>query len=338
MSMISNFVKVSLKDNSIGQIQQNAQSRNSFVLNYPCTKTNACTPYILDVSKGVYQFECWGSIAAQWNAATPGKGGYTSGLLIVNKPTTLYVYIGNIGLFNAVKELKEDNGIGDLPGGATDIRLNTSDNWWDPKTLISRIMVAAGGGGAEWDTSIGGNGGGIEGGESQYIDEETEDKYVCKGASQTNGNDCVTIGSFQAVKGEFGTAGVQTPNSDGSGLGGHGGGGYYGGTSYYYAFAGSGGSSFISGHKECNAVKDQIDPIEHSNQPNHYSGFIFSHTKMIGGNQEMPLPTGLKDKGIHTGKGAFRITLLFYQFQCTFKTRFNLSLIPLLFSLFHNEK
>ena len=76
-----------------------------------------------------------------------------------------YVFIGKTGFYNAVKffdKLVVDT----LPGGATDVRLNISENWWDTESLLSRIMVAAGGGGSEWTSSIGGHGGGLQGGSS----------------------------------------------------------------------------------------------------------------------------------------------------------------------------
>ena len=33
----------------------------------------------------------------------------------------------------------------------------------------------------------------------------------------------------------------------------------------------------------------------------------------------MPLPNSPTEEGIHTGTGAFRITLVMYQYQCTYK-------------------
>ena len=342
MKMIKNFVKISLKDSSKGQIKETIQTRKSIVLNYPCSDSSDCTPYILDVSKGVYKFESWGSKGGEWakdenNKSTPGLGGYTAGTLFVSKSTKFFVYIGNIGFFNAIKELKSDNSyIYSTPGGATDVSLNYSENWWDNYSLISRIMVAAGGGGAEWTASIGGNGGGLTGGESisakHASDSEVYEKH-CPGATQTSGSECISFGSYSSFRGEFGSAGKTEPFMDqlGEDYGGFGGGGYYGGTSYTYAYAGSGGSSFISGHKGCDAVKEQTESIEHTGQPNHYSGFVFTNTKMISGNETMPLPTSPTKEGIHSGKGAFRITLIIYQFQCTYKKSLFSSLIPNLF-------
>ena len=336
--MIKNFVKISLK-NSSEKIVEEIQTRKSLVLNYPCSNSHSCTPYVIELSKGVYKFECWGSKGGGWSSSaitsqksTPGLGGYTAGNLFVQKPTKFFVYIGNVGFFNAAKEMTHSLN-GAFPGGATDVRLNYSENWWDNYSLISRIMVAAGGGGAEWAASIGGNGGGLIGGESTSADSSTgsgvfEDR--CQGATQTNSSNCVTFEIFvndvftpcSAVPGQFGSSTIPDPiihSGDVSDWGGFGGGGYYGGTSYQYTFAGSGGSSFISGHEECNAVKDQTEVIEHTNTPFHYSGFVFTNTEMISGNETMPLPTDPTKRGTYNGEGAFRITILFYHYQCTYK-------------------
>ena len=67
--------------------------------------------------------------------------------------------LGAVGFFNTVKDFEDKIVKGGFAGGATDVRLATSEKWWENETLISRIMVAAGGGCAEWTASIGRNGG-----------------------------------------------------------------------------------------------------------------------------------------------------------------------------------
>ena len=323
--MINHFAHVSLYKDDLGTIARSEETKKSFVLSYPCSLSYQCTPYVLKLKVGTYKFECWGSSATTWKS-TPGLGGYTSGILYVHKPTTFYVYVGTQGFFNAMKE-NPNLHTTPRPGGATDIRLNYSDNWWDEITLISRIMVAAGGGGAEWNWSIGGNGGGLQGGESLYYSNK------CPGATQTSGSECddITIfdgSTFSASKGSFGSAGIIQPYQNDFGP--TGGGGYYGGTSYPYSFSASGGSSFISGHIGCDAVKDQTETIEHTGQPNHYSGFIFTNTEMISGNNSMPIPTSLNERQIYSGKGAFRLTLIHYQYHCTYhNTKFRF--LPILY-------
>ena len=315
--MINHFAQVSLYKDGLGKIVRSKETKKSFVLSYPCDD-NKCTPYVLKLKPSVYKFECWGSSSQEWIAdqskSIPGFGGYTSGFLYVHHPTTFYVYVGQQGFFNTMKGKEDSPFIDSLPGGATDVRLNASENWWDTSSLISRIMVAAGAGAAEWGNSIGGHGGGIEGGNSSYR------LQPCAGATQISGSKCDPILHNQVLHtpstGSFGSAGIIEPVSTND-YGAIGGGGYYGGTSYPYTFAGSGGSSFISGHEGCDAVKEQIDPIEHTGQPNHYSGFVFKNTEMISGNNSMPVPTSLTERRIYKDLGAFRLTLIYYQYHCT---------------------
>ena len=339
--MIKNFVQISLKEQDKGTIQEKI-NKNSLLLSYPCQSTTYCTPYVLKLSPGVYKFECWGSQGGQWSGESkPGLGAYTTGTLFIPRPTEFFVYIGNQGFFNALKAESQEQTF-PSPGGATDVRLNASNNWWDISSLASRIMVAAGGGGAEWNASIGGNGGDLLGGESfsaiSRDSNEVQDE-PCPGATQTSGSQCDTIyyadGQYPAVAGHFGYSVLPDPlnNSGVADYGGLGGGGYYGGTSYKYSFAGSGGSSFISGHKGCDAVKDQSEIINHTGDCFHYSGYTFTQTKMIPGNETMPLPESLSSQNIHYGSGAFRITILLYNFKCTFKRSLYYSLIPNLFIL-----
>ena len=327
--MIQNFVKLSLKekDGVQGRINISQKTKRSFVLSYPCEDSNKCTPYVLKLSSGVYRFECWGSRGGDWESgssrSTPGLGGYTAGTLFLQNPTTMYVYIGTVGFFNGIKEYeKQFGGVYATSGGATDVRLKTSDNWWDSSSLISRIMVSGGGGGAEWGSSYGGHGGGIEGGTSI-----SNNFQLCKGGTQTSGSQCDSIQmnlthNQVPITGTFGSGGktiLQNPTA--LDYGGFGGGGYYGGTSYPWAYAGSGGSSFISGFQGCNAVKEQTDVIVPKNDPIHYSRHVFVNPIMIQGNNTMPLPSSFTEKSIYKGIGAFRISLLFYCHQCTEKIR-----------------
>ena len=251
----------------------------------------------------------------------------------------LYVYVGTMGFFNAVKDLNPGSGV--MPGGATDVRLNYSNNWWDHNSLISRIMVAAGAGSGEWRASIGGNSGGLTGGESTSGRTQTGTSAYstkCPGATQTGASTCDSFstsiqGSTRtcvSAAGTFGSAGKPSPivYDNFNDYGGWGGGGYYGGTSYQYAFAGSGGSSFISGYEGCDAVKNQSS-IEHTGQPNHYSGMIFTQSEMInGGSSLMLLPSEISRKGVYTGSGAFRLTLLMYKCKCTCKNSLSFTVSP----------
>ena len=335
--MISNFVKFALVDSKKGDINA-TKTRKSVTLRYPCSSKIVCTPYKLTLSPGSYQFECWGSKGfTYFSAATTGKGAYTRGLITFYSKTELYIYIGATGLFNSYNNnsyVRSSN----PGGGATDVRLVYHEEWSNIESLKSRIMVAAGGGGAEWQGAKGGDGGELEGGESTSFNlNGVAFQEKCKGPTQTNAISCPTYDTVGAPHaGTFGVAGTfVSAYNDWGGLGG---GGYYGGTSYDYSYAGSGGSSFISGHYGCKAIKRRDEStIEHSEESFHYSGHVFSNTKMIGGNKEMPLPSG--KEGIWSeDDGAFRIRLISFD-QRTLRCQYHRHsyLFLLLFSLLINK-
>ena len=279
--MFSNFVNFELVNKSLGR-KRFHQSFRSITLKYPCENTSICTPYELQLEKGSYIIECWGARGTRQQEGENANGAYTKGNLLLTKDqNTFYVYIGASGFFNSAKNIYY--AFSAFPGGgATDLRINDSKNWFDTSSLISRVMVAAGGGGAEWGNARGGYGGGINGGESHSCDLDANIyEEPCPGASQTSGSICPEYDDSTSYPGSFGSAGVVTSER----FGGFGGGGYYGGSSYSYAYAGSGGSSFISGHKGCDSVKNNTLKIEHTGFPYHYSGIIFQDTFMIPGNE-----------------------------------------------------
>ena len=322
--MIDNYISYSLKEEtkyySINIIRKR---HDSIAFGYPCgSDVYNCTPYVVNFKPGKYRFELWGSSGLGTTDGTPGKGGYTSGEVIFNESQTVYFYIGAHGFYNVIKlegeEFLPDNYA--KPGGASDARLVSTDNWYDNESLISRIMVSAGGGGSEWPHSIGGDGGGLIGGES-YIGTRwdmngTTYNETCPGATQTSGSQCPQFSSIIPKIGYFGYGlahdEIEDKRENGTDYGGWGGGGYYVGTSYLWAGGGSGGSSFISGHSGCNAVENNSAYIQHTHKPNHYSGIIFDKTIMINGSCEMPLPNS-KNYGVYDDSGAFRITLPDYK-------------------------
>jgi hypothetical protein len=309
--MIRNFVNLSLSDPSKGTAKANF-SRKSLILRYPCTNRTSCTPYKLNLKPGAYQVECWGARGEADPRGYPGMGAYTRGSFSLFSATDLYVFVGATGHFNSYKNFTYVY-MGVSGGGATDIRLENSVNWFDIGSLKSRIMVAAGGGGSEWACAIGGNGGGLVGGTSYSAINCVMLETGCLGSKQTSGSECVKYGNYGIpTPGTFGVAGyfVSAVND----YGGIGGGGYYGGTSYDYSYSGSGGSSFISGHDGCKAIKKASGSIEHKDDSFHYSGYVFYNTTMIDGNTTMPLPTG--GEGIWGEKnGAFRITLISFDLR-----------------------
>ena len=258
---------------------------------------------------GYYYIECLGakggdSLANGVLGAQGGKGGYTSGIVKLNKGEKIYVYVGGHGE-NAVigKDSlggynggglgtwdNEDDEAAGAGGGATDIRL-VSGKWNDFESLKSRIMVAAGGGGACYDKD-GGAAGGLEG---------LANRTDILGGTQTSGY------KFGVGQDGFGIGGDSTFTIGTAGAGG----GYYGGnaknsTRDYYT--GTGGSSFISGFEGCNAISDSSteDNIIHTNQNIHYSGHEFTNIKMLDGNNSK-VPYKNSD---YNGNGFSSITYL----------------------------
>ena len=156
--MINKFVKFDVLDTTLA-IKKFTETYKSFTLMYPCSSIYKCTPYKLHLCPGAYKFECWGARGLHNLLEHTARGAYTKGYLSFIKPMHLYVYIGATGFFNAVEGVEKNNA-GYPGGGATDIRLETSTNWYDLQSLTSRIMVAAGGGAGEWMASRGGGAGG----------------------------------------------------------------------------------------------------------------------------------------------------------------------------------
>ena len=272
-----------------------------------------------------YKIQCWGASGGNSysdgnnhnNTVYGGKGGYCSGEVTFPSDLNIYVYIGQTG--ENINQVQTFNGGGvggtfynaRSGGGATDIRLAEGDTWDDFNSLKSRIIVAAGGGGAQhfWAGCSGGYAGGLsgqDGFESYYNSQQTY--IIATGANQTSGGHA-GYGSVSGTNGTFGYGGNHDLNSHGSG----GGGGYYGGGGGGHnsgiVGSGSGGSSFISGHTGCNAISSSStsSSIVHTGQPNHYSGYVFSNSVMIDGGSIMPSHSGGTETG-HTGNGYCIIT------------------------------
>lgn len=284
---------------------------------------------------GLYQIELWGA----QGGSNGGTGGYTSGNISLIKNNTFYVYVGGMGgnLTSSTTQgaagyngggiggigAPPGNGAGPGGGGATDIRL-LGGNWNDVSGLRSRIMVAGGGGG------LGSGGLGQAGGYGGNVH-----TYGGAGGNGLNGAGGGGAGGYFGIGGmggwSGGAGGTAYSTNDGPGAagtfgiggagggtatanrdgGGGGGGGYYGGGGGGSGGGGShgtggGGSQFISGYAGANAVNENGI---HTNQPIHYSGFIFSGSYMVDGKSLMPNPSGGTEIG-HTGNGYARIKLI----------------------------
>ncbi|HBF2808540.1 TPA: hypothetical protein KN238_003213 [Clostridioides difficile] len=186
---------------------------------------------------GKYLIECWGAAGGGGSSIADSnlrsKGGYSKGELTLKKETTLHIYTGekgsNYSPFNgggrAMMHERLSNGeiLYCNGGGATDIRL-VEGNWDNEQSLLSRIIVAGGGGRNNFETK-GGDGGGDAGGDGFKADSKGTQTSGGKGEAGSDGS--------------FGKGGSAASTSSGENYGG-GGGGWYGGGSGYNAGGGSG--------------------------------------------------------------------------------------------------
>lgn len=294
---------------------------------------------------GLYKFELWGARGGNIGSYHGGYGAYTAGTIELTQGDNIYMYIGSAGSDSTINGgnngggsiLSGQEAYGRGGGGATDIRiLNTA--WNDSAGLNSRIMVAAGGGGANYRGENYGEGnGGAGGGITGYDGESTKNTNgygyaIGTGATQTSGGYYKstagnTMTAQNVLTGKWGRGGS---NGDG-GINAQsaGGSGYYGGGLSSHG-GGGGGSSFISGHTGCAAVSAEYDVNPKvgcesggtkKSCSEHYSRKVFYDTKMIDGNgylwtnvigvqEVMPNPAG----GFFTagtgnnGSGYIRIT------------------------------
>ena len=268
----------------------------------------------VDIDRGIYRFECWGAQGGTGCingklTVSGGNGAYTSGIITIGYKTSFYLYVGGKGGYPSCSknayasggwngggyggiDTRDDDPSGG-GGGATDIRL-ISGSFSNTNSLRSRIMVAAGGSGSTYG-SYGAPGGDLNG----YDKTGTGINSIkTTSTSQTSGNSFGIGGNGDSHK--------YTPSSGG-------GGGYYGGYSNSgiqsptYKAVSHSGSSYISGHKNCNSVSSTGS---HTNSPYHYSGFSFINTTMINGVNLMPYPFGSGTMYGKDGDGAIRITFI----------------------------
>lgn len=251
--------------------------------------------------KGTYKIEAWGASGGDVTISDTtyqgGLGGYTSGTINLEKNQKLYIYVGGStssyegGYNGGAAGGSGTDGKYTGGGGATDIRI-VNGNWNDFNSLKSRIMVAAGGAGTGYYGSeiIGGAGGGLTGYQGTLKSGGVIDKnhIIATAGNQTSGgNGCFNC---SITNGKFGNGYFGFSTYTGYGYGTGGGSGYYGGGSgsdtANNVSSGAGGSSFISGHNGCDAIKKESteDNIIHTGGSIHYSGLYFTNTVMIDGN------------------------------------------------------
>lgn len=292
---------------------------NGSVMNFDYTgsvQTATLTP-------GRYKLECWGAQGGNSNQSNGtygngGKGGYSTGILNVSTNTTIYITVGGQGQngvlntrtaggFNGGGDGYGTNnfGVGGGGGGASDISLMSPvfshssyfiNNIRDTNSLLSRIIVAGGGGFAGYDVSNNAANGGAGGGTTGQ-DGLSNRVYHGTGGKQTTFG---TGGSSEesnrySVQAKFG-CGASASNSTDVAPGG--GGGWYGGG--LHCDSAGGGSGYV------------YTPTTASNYPSGCllnSAYYLSNAQTIAGNQSFPSPTGGTETG-HSGNGHVKITKL----------------------------
>ena len=313
-------------------------------------------PYRAKIPPGMYFFEVWGASGGDQkgppnygSSAKGGRGGYTSGYALHTKKE-IYLFIGTQGSTGSDYNKGGWNGGGSSTfisyqnghlyggaggGGATDIALILGDEWRESRTLKSlksRVIVAAGGGGAWGSTHIelhntfisdGGVGGGQTGGGAGFGYTRACNEGGCSkslttahihyslyvtGATQTtsgsNSGDFTHTGQL----GSFGIGGDSNLSSStiSANTGGGGGGGWFGGVGgaggiNHYGTGGSGGSSFAHTVSNTNS---------NSSLGNQY--LVFNEKLLSGDSNEIPNPyEGIKETStFNFTNGAVRITFI----------------------------
>lgn len=286
---------------------------------------------------GYYRLEAWGAQGGRYATNKGGMGAYTAGVVYLTKDETIYVYVGLSNTAAAQNMHPYWNGGGgthiasntsyDYGGGATDFRIVAGPNastWNDAKSLKSRIMVAAGGGGKGSNT----NAVNLSAAGGLY-------NFTAYPSGQTYA--AATAGAPGFGQGAQGISGASYTGA---------GGGWWGGTARVTNEGASGGTSYISGHLGCVAITDAVystnaamnAPTTDSNLQfkgtmaeaatditRSYSptGKIFIETMMIDGEGRqwtttrgstvvgIPTPAGASETG-HAGDGYARITRLVF--------------------------
>ncbi len=292
---------------------------NGAVMNFDYTgsvQTATLTP-------GRYKLECWGAQGGNSNQSNGtygngGKGGYSTGILNVSTNTTIYITVGGQGQngvfntrtaggFNGGGDGYGTNysGVGGGGGGASDISLMSPvfshssyfiNNIRDTNSLLSRIIVAGGGGSAGYDVSNNAANGGAGGGTTGQ-DGLSNRVYHGTGGKQTTfgtGGPSEEPNRY-SVQAKFG-CGASASNSTEVAPGG--GGGWYGGG--LHCDSAGGGSGYV------------YTPTTASNYPSGCllnSAYYLSNAQTIAGNQSFSSPTGGTETG-HSGNGYVRITKL----------------------------
>ena len=252
------------KFDNFNPIENTNEFNFSLLIKYPCKSTSECHTIEGTILNGVYLFEVWGAQGGTGCYSTAAKkeganGGYAAALFRIQKNSKIFLNIGGKGGDAVNMDFKVSEGgfngggkggfdkdlefgIGGGGGGSTDIRLNNNE-------LESRIIVAGGAGGSQYNQK-----GGVGGGETGEDGNSTG--YAIAGKKGTQSGPGISEKNRGATSGSLGKggdgSGVSTQYSSNGGSGG--GSGYYGGSGgeatkdHFQGRAGSGGggSGYIS--------------------------------------------------------------------------------------------
>ena len=225
---------------------------------------------------GWYKIELWGASGGSTTSETGevragGKGAYTSGLIYLVENDEIYFYIGGTTTNSngGANGGGAGAGKGMGGGGSTDVRIKSGE-WNDDQSLRTRLMVAAGGGGAEGfkEGATGGDAGAVIGrpGQSNIASSDyTNAGYgsqkgpilvnwinLWEKADKCNSGyiskDSDSVSKIKTACGKLGLGGAATNNEGGGGGSGYFGGGAGSSDNSTVAGSGAGGSSFIAGY------------------------------------------------------------------------------------------
>ena len=315
------------------EIVSNSVTTNSSCLTFGYRGTQSTK---ISLPKGQYKLEVWGakggdstgkgygSLRTDQSTVQGGLGGYSCGILKLNKTETVYVFVGEEGHpsnssdGSTTKGSFPDGGgtktghsifdpttVPGTGGGSTSIRIGSDTDY-------ARVIVAGGGGGASGSCDCvnqGGFGGGSIGGNGYYSNKQGDSgSGTQKGSSPGLG-----IGS-KGDQGSFGKGAEGKYNSD-CDSGGGGGGGWYGGGSGGYGGPGncnSGGGGGGSGwtFTESSFLAFQLGDSIKASQFLLTSEYYLTDVMCVGGNEEFPRPDGNGNERGHTGNGFAKIAPL----------------------------
>lgn len=274
---------------------------------------------------GWYKIELWGASGGSTTSETGevragGKGAYTSGLIYLAENDEVYFYIGGTTTNSngGANGGGAGAGKGMGGGGSTDVRIKSGE-WNDDQSLRTRLMVAAGGGGAEGfkQGAAGGDAGAVIGrpGQSNIASSDyTNAGYgsqkgpilvnwinLWEKADKCNSGyiskDSDSVSKIKTACGKLGLGGGATNNEGGGGGSGYFGGGAGSSDNSTVAGSGGGGSSFIAGYAG----------VKYSHQWTEWPGYsedkYYTETSHFFVNGQMV-------EGVNEGNGKARIELV----------------------------